>query len=106
MKITLDTSAMPPRLALAGEMTIYAAAELHSRLLAPLDACSGLDIDLSAIDEIDSSGVQLLILARQHAAAAGKPLGLVAPSQPVRDLLELYDLADFLADQPDAGEPA
>lgn len=106
MEITLDTSATPARLTLAGEMTIYAAAELHGRLLAALDDCSALRIDLAAIEEIDSAGLQLLILARQHAAAAGKPLGLAALSRPVRELLELYDLAGYFADRPGSGEGA
>lgn len=106
MKITLDTSASPARLTLAGEMTIYAAAELQSRLLASLDAGSGLQIDLSAIEEIDSAGLQLLLLARQHALATGQLFALAAPSRPVRELLELYNLAGFFADQPAIGEPA
>lgn len=93
-------------LALAGELTIYAAAEAKARLLAPLAECRELAIDLAGVSEIDSAGLQLLILARQHAAATGKSVGLVALSQPVRDLLELYDLAGFFADLPGAGELA
>lgn len=106
MEITLDTSATPARLTLTGELTIYAAGEAKNRLLAPLDAHDALDIDLSAIEEIDSAGLQLLLLARQHAAAAGKPLGLVAPSQAVRELLELYNLAGFFAAPAGSGEAA
>lgn len=106
MEITLDTALAPARLTLAGEMTIYAAAELHRRLLAALDDCGALQIDLSAIEEIDSTGLQLLIVARQHALAAGKPFGLSALSAPVRELLELYDLAGYFAEQPGSGEGA
>ncbi|MFZ2853343.1 MAG: STAS domain-containing protein [Rhodocyclaceae bacterium] len=124
MEIVLDTALTPARLTLTGEMTIYAAAELHGRLLAALDDCSALQIDLSAIEEVDSAGLQLLIVGRQHALATGKPLGLAALSRPVRELLELYGLAGFFgdsalagflgdpplaapdADQPSTGEPA
>jgi anti-anti-sigma factor len=115
MEIKLDTAADPVRLTLAGEMTIYAASELHGRLIGALDACGALAIDLSAIDEIDSAGLQLLLLARQHATVAGKPFALAAISRPVGELLALYELAALFGDPPlgaptadhrAAGEPA
>lgn len=98
------------RLALEGELTIYGAAELQARLIAALaDAPEGLDIDLAAVTELDSSGVQLLMAAHRAARASGRTVTLCAPSDAVRDLLGLFDLAPFFdmatAASPQ-GEPA
>ncbi|MGJ7488314.1 STAS domain-containing protein [Variovorax sp. LT2P21] len=84
------------RLALEGELTIYGAAELQARLIAALaDASEGLDIDLAEVTEIDSSGVQLLMATHRAALASGRTVVLHAPSDAVRDLFELFDLASF-----------
>jgi len=98
------------RLALEGELTIYGAAELQARLIAALaDAPEGLDIDLAAVTELDSSGVQLLMATHRAARASDRTVTLCAPSDAVRDLLDLFDLASFFematAASPQ-GEPA
>lgn len=98
------------RLALEGELTIYGAAELQARLIAALaDAPEGLDIDLAAVTELDSSGVQLLMATHRAARASDRTVTLCAPSDAVRDLFDLFDLASFFdlatAASPQ-GEPA
>ena len=55
-----------------GDMTIYQAAELKQTLLASLATTSPLVLDLSAVSEIDTSGVQLLMMAAQYARACGQ----------------------------------
>ena len=55
-----------------GEMTIYQAAALKETLQAALEQCAELDINLSAVGEIDTAGVQLLIAAKKAAQAALK----------------------------------
>lgn len=98
MDTHLDNSVRPARLTLAGEMNIYAAAGLKSRLLAPVGDCAELEIDLSRVAEIDSAGLQLLILAKRQALAQGKTLTLSGHSKPVLELLELYNLAAYFGD--------
>ena len=98
------------RLALDGELTIYAAAELQARLIAALaDAPDGLDIDLAGVTELDSAGVQLLMATRRGALATGRSVTLCAPSDAVREVFDLFDLASFFdlatAASPQ-GEPA
>ena len=98
------------RLALEGELTIDGAAELQARLIAALaDAPEGLDIDLAAVTELDSSGVQLLMATHRAARASDRTVTLCAPSDAVRDLLDLFDLTSFFdmatAASPQ-GEPA
>jgi len=99
MEIQVESAANAPcRVTLAGEMNIYAAAELKDKLISPLDAHDELEIDLSRVAEMDSSGLQVLILAKRHAAAHNKSLRLVGHSRPVRELLELYNLAVWFGD--------
>lgn len=98
------------RLALEGELTIYGAAELQARLIAALaDAPEGLDIDLAGVTELDSSGVQLLMAMHRAAGVSGRTVVLYAPSDAVRDVFELFDLASFFdiaAAALPQGEPA
>ncbi|MGJ7521562.1 STAS domain-containing protein [Variovorax sp. LT1P1] len=98
------------RLALEGELTIYGAAELQTRLIGALaDASEGIDIDLSGVTELDSSGVQLLMATHRAARASERTVTLCAPSEAVRDVLGLFDLASFFDMAPAAlpqGEPA
>lgn len=87
------------RIALDGELTIYRAAELRQTLLGVLEGQpDGLDIDLAAVTEIDSAGVQLLMAAKRAAQAAGHPLSLSNHSEAVVDVLELLNLAAFFGD--------
>lgn len=79
----------PQSLRLDGEMTVFRAAELKALLAAQPDA---LELDLSAVSEFDTAGVQLLLMQRRLAACRGAALRLQAPSAAVRDLLQLYGL--------------
>ncbi|HJV24362.1 MAG TPA: STAS domain-containing protein [Aromatoleum sp.] len=100
MEITFDTDATPGCLRIGGEMTVYAARELHGQFLARFDECGEIAIDLSAVAEIDSAGLQLLILAQHYAAAVGKAFGLTAISPAVADLLDLFGLGAFFGYPP------
>jgi anti-anti-sigma factor len=87
------TSAARRKLSIAGEMTIYRAAELRAEVQAALAQGSGdLDIDLAAVTEMDSSGVQLLMAADKSALAGGFALRLVDHSAAVMEVLETLGL--------------
>lgn len=82
-------------LRIEGELTIFRAAELKPLLLAePLP----LAIDLSGVTEIDTAGVQLLLLAKNTARAQQRELRLVAHSPAVLDVFELLNLAACFGD--------
>jgi len=85
----------PASLRIEGEMTVNRAAELKQILLAHLDRPTPALIDLSEVTEIDTAGVQLLILAHKTAMAAQKTLVLTADSAAVREVLGLFGLADY-----------
>ena len=51
-----------------GEMTIYTAADLKAQLMPHLGQDGELEIVLADVCEIDSAGLQLLILAKREAS--------------------------------------
>jgi anti-anti-sigma factor len=81
-----------------GEMTIYRAIELKQVLLDAVGAQPKLELDLSAVTEIDTAGVQLLMLTKRAAQAARCELRLVGHSPAVLEVLQLFDLAAFFGD--------
>jgi anti-anti-sigma factor len=85
-------------LRLVGELTIYHVAELKPQLLMILQEKKIMEIDLSGIDEIDTAGIQLLMLIKKEADRSEKSLRLVAHSPAVLELMSLYDLAEFFGD--------
>lgn len=92
---------------LAGELTIYQAAAAKDRLLAALAEAREVEMDLAGLAEIDTAGLQLLLLAKREATAAGRSLALTGHSRPVVEILELYGLAAWFGDPlplPPAGE--
>ena len=86
------------RLSIAEDMTIYHALEHKHRLVEALDAADGLELDLSQVREIDTAGVQLLILTKREAAKRSKSLAIVAHSPAVRETLDFCNLMTFFVD--------
>jgi anti-sigma B factor antagonist len=95
---TVMNSTTPLRL--EGELTVYRAQELQRTLLDALAGAATLEIDLHAVTEMDSAGVQLLIAAKCAAVAADKTLRLVDHSPAVVEVFRLFDLAALFGDPP------
>ena len=91
---------MPTRhfLSLSEDLTIYHALEQKARLLEALAECDELELDLLQVCEIDSAGLQLLILLKKEAQRAGKQVAIVAHSQAVRTVIDFCNLATELGD--------
>jgi anti-sigma B factor antagonist len=83
---------------ITGEMTIYTAAEQKGQLLEFIESGASLEINLSQVNELDTAGTQLLILAKQEAARAKKTLRFVMHSNAVLDVLELANLTAVFGD--------
>ena len=82
---------------LEAELNIYSAGALKQRLLDAFDVTPNLTLDVSSVCEADSAGVQLLIAASRHAAAAGGLLTLEGRSDALFDALGLLGLDAQLA---------
>lgn len=87
------SAALP--LHIEGEFTIFRAMELKPVLLA---APQPLEINLAGVTEIDTAGVQLLMLAKKTAQAANSELRLVEHSPAVIEVFELLNLGAFFDD--------
>jgi anti-sigma B factor antagonist len=86
------------RIAMQGAMTIYEAAEDKRRLLAALARGAELEIDLSGVSEMDTAGIQLLLLAKREAAKQAKLVRLTAHSAASLEAIDLYDLGGYFGD--------
>ena len=91
-------------LPLDGELTIPHAAVQRERLLAWLaetDPAAGAEVpaptlELSAVEAIDSAGIQLLLALRHSLANRGQVLHCHGVPPPVADALTLYGLHERL----------
>ncbi len=81
-----------------GEMTIYHAADLKPALFDALAHADAIELDLSAVCELDTSGVQLLMLLKREAVAAGKSLTLSGHSPAVLEVFEMLGLGGWFGD--------
>lgn len=82
-------------LRIEGELTIFRAMELKPVMLATPQVD---EIDLSGVTEIDTAGVQLLMLAKKTALDAQRDVKLVAHSPAVIDVFELLNVAAYFGD--------
>lgn len=91
---TLD--AEQSRLQLHCDLTIFQAAQLWPALRDALTQVQ--EMDLGAVNEFDTAGVQMLLMLKRAAAAKNQPLHLVNHSAAVADALELINVAGLLGD--------
>lgn len=83
---------------ISGPLTIYEAAESKSALLGELDADHVLDVDLSEVSELDTAGLQLLLMLKLEAQRTEKRLHFVGHSRAVLRVIDLYNLAGVFGD--------
>ncbi|MCP4284165.1 MAG: STAS domain-containing protein [Gammaproteobacteria bacterium] len=85
-------------LAVDDEMTIYTAAEQKEKLLGHLTDCHEIELNLSGVTEIDSAGLQLLMVMKNEACRLNKEVQFIQHSQPVVEIFELLKLAAHFSD--------
>ena len=86
------------RIEIRGELSIFTAAALRQQLLDALDGETDVEVDLSAVSEMDSAGMQLMVAAKREAGTRNKSLRFTGHSPAVFDILELCDLSGHLGD--------
>ncbi|WP_005037984.1 STAS domain-containing protein [Holophaga foetida] len=85
-------------LQLSGDLTIYSAAEARHELETHLSQHPTLVLDLSEIDELDTSGVQVLLWLKREAAARVGALSLVRHSPAVVETFDLLHVTGIFGD--------
>ncbi len=81
-----------------GDMTIGTAAALKEELMKHITQSSEREIDLSDVSEMDSAGMQLLMLAKREATRHNTPLRLIGHSRAVLEVMDTYNLAAYFGD--------
>ncbi len=82
-------------LSICGELTIFSVADIRKRLQEALAAVDTLSVDLSEVTEIDTAGLQLMLLAKRK---PGKTVGFCKHPETVLRLIDLANLAQTLDD--------
>ncbi len=82
----------------AGEMTIYDIEALAQAFTPWVGQAASLVVDLKDVSEIDSSGAQLLMMARQERQRLDKAFSLVNHSAAVVNLFKLLGLLNWFDD--------
>lgn len=90
---------------LSGPLTIYGAAEDHASLCQCLDGggegAAGrqpIVVDVGAVTAVDSAGIQLLLQLRREGALRGLSVQWRGDSAPLRQIVDLYRLAEAFPD--------
>jgi anti-sigma B factor antagonist len=85
-------------LTIQDEMTIYNVLEQKNTIYSYLKPDHELQIDLSAVSEIDSAGMQLLIFLKNEAIRKKNELSFIHHSQAVVEVVEMLNLSSFFND--------
>jgi anti-anti-sigma factor len=76
----------------SADMTIYSAANNLSEIKGYYSKFSHIELNLSAVEEIDSSGVQILLALVQNAKKDGKQVVLGEISAPVAETMDMLNI--------------
>jgi anti-anti-sigma factor len=98
MPLTIETHNGVCRIRIEGDMTIYTALELKQALLPCLAEAPQLELDLARVNEMDSAGMQLLMLLKREAGKRGSRLALSAHSPAVTEIIDTFNLAAYFGD--------
>ncbi|MBV8464635.1 MAG: STAS domain-containing protein [Burkholderiales bacterium] len=95
MSYSLSTDAASGVHALSGELGIYTVPDIRQQVLALFAAADNIDIDLSGVTEIDTAGLQLMLMTKRE---QGKQVRFCNHSQVVLKLIDLANLGQTLGD--------
>jgi len=83
------------RIRIDNELTIYTANEVNTTIRDALAANSSVAIDLTGVTEIDTAGLQILLVARKEAILRDRKVRFIGHNHVVIDCLRLMNLANF-----------
>lgn len=86
---------MNTSIAIEGELTVFTAHEIKTRMLGAMSPQGSLTVELGDVSEFDGAGLQLLLAAHHEAVRRGGALHLASPSSPVTAALQLTGLTQF-----------
>ena len=99
MRINVTSHAGRLNARLGDSLDISTVREGTDHLLQVVESGTSMEFNLSSVTEIDTSGIQLLLLVRREAKSLGKECRFTHPSAAVREAFELLRRTDFF-DEP------
>lgn len=96
--ITQATTDDTTRTRVEGDLSIYNAAEIKQHLIDGVRSSNLLELDLSHVKEMDTAGLQLLVLAKRESQKLGHEMRIVSHSPAVREVIEFLGLVAFFGD--------
>jgi len=97
LSVNVDHNGARVLVTVSGEIDLETSAQFSS-VLADLDGGGHVRLDLGDVTYIDSTGLRVLLTARDAAAEAGGSLRVSATSSIVARLIEITGSADLLGD--------
>ncbi len=88
MGLTIETGNDKSLLSIDGELTIYTVMQNQKSLVEKFSPDKMLEVDMSAVDEIDLSGLQLLAAMRKQLSDNGCEMKVTQASDVVTEALE------------------
>lgn len=95
MAITITPAADRAQICIDGEFNIYTAADSRQILVDALAEHAAFELNLSEVEEIDTSGVQLLLLLQREAKAHNKALTIAGISPAIQEVITLLNLTEL-----------
>ncbi len=86
------------RLRIQGDLSIYDATAIKVALVDAVRQHARVELDLSNVNDLDTAGVQLLMLAKQESLQQRHEMHIVAHSDAVIAVFEFLNLAAFFGD--------
>lgn len=86
------------RVHIEGGLNIYCANEAKEQLLQALAKGQDVEVDLSDLEELDTAGVQLMLMFKQEAQRCNKGCAFINHGPAVREVIDLLNLASALGD--------
>jgi anti-sigma B factor antagonist len=86
------------KLRMGNDMTIYTAAETKKKLVDIMKKDFEIELDLSQVTDLDTAGLQLLIMVKRELVAGGGDLYLVNHSQAVYEVLDMCNMIPYFGD--------
>lgn len=80
-------------LSLTGELTIFSVLDIRQRMHDAFTQCDELTVDLGGVTDIDTAGLQLMLLAKRK---SGKAVHFTRHSDVVLRLIDLANLGQLL----------
>ncbi|MCG8612333.1 MAG: STAS domain-containing protein [Pseudomonadales bacterium] len=97
MEISCEKNGDQTQMLVMGDMTVDQIKGQRDLFLQSLTFGQHIGLDLMMVSEMDSAGLQLLILLKREAELRGQKVHIAAQSMEVTDMLDLCGMTDAFA---------